>query len=382
MFLVVRLYLLLRELNMIIQIEPWIDDDELVQLKRVVDSTFVVEHKLTSEFEEMTKQLTGSTYAIALTNGTMALFAALKALGVGYGDEVIVPNLTFVATANAAILAGAKVSLCDVEQDTMMMNLAHAEKLITSKTKVIIPVHLYGQSMDMEAVVDFAKKRGLKVLEDAAQGVGVRFKGRHTGTFGDMGILSYYGNKTITCGEGGVVLTNSPELANYVYRLKNHGRDRKGTFIHEHIGFNFSFTEMQAAIGISQMNKLNQIIKRKKEIRDTYENELKNVIGLDSIPLDIRSTPVFWFTSFLVEKKERLIAFLAERGVQTRQFFYPLHKQPCYLNSNHVTNMHDDFPVSEHLYARGMSLPSAYSLSEEEQKLVISSIKEFYDYRN
>lgn len=367
---------------MIIQIEPWIDDDELVQLKRVVDSTFVVEHKLTSEFEEMTKQLTGSTYAIALTNGTMALFAALKALGVGYGDEVIVPNLTFVATANAAILAGAKVSLCDVEQDTMMMNLAHAEKLITSKTKVIIPVHLYGQSMDMEAVVDFAKKRGLKVLEDAAQGVGVRFKGRHTGTFGDMGILSYYGNKTITCGEGGVVLTNSPELANYVYRLKNHGRDRKGTFIHEHIGFNFSFTEMQAAIGISQMNKLNQIIKRKKEIRDTYENELKNVIGLDSIPLDIRSTPVFWFTSFLVEKKERLIAFLAERGVQTRQFFYPLHKQPCYLNSNHVTNMHDDFPVSEHLYARGMSLPSAYSLSEEEQKLVISSIKEFYDYRN
>jgi perosamine synthetase len=367
---------------MIAQIEPWIDDRELIELKRVINSTYVVEHELTKEFEDMTKELTGSKHAIALTNGTMALYASLIALGVESDDEVIVPNITFVATANAVILAGAKPVLCEVKEDTFTIDVNKAHKLITDKTKVIIPVHLYGQSADMDEVLSFSKKYDLKVLEDAAQGVGVKFNGKHTGTFGDIGILSYYGNKTITCGEGGIVLTDDDELAKKVYRLKNHGRDKKGTFIHDHIGFNFAFTEMQAAIGISQMKKLSAVIEKKQFIHDIYEDTLSGLDRFRIAYLDNRSTPVFWFTSFLTKDADEISEYLKAEDIQTRKFFYPLHLQPCYADKKHIKNIDDDFSISEKIYNKGISLPSSYNLSKANQQIVISKIKEFYENRN
>ena len=367
---------------MITQIEPWIDDRELKELKRVIESTFVVEHDLTKEFEQATKELTGSKHAIALTNGTMALFASLVALGVSSGDEVIVPNITFVATANAVILAGGTPVLCEIKEETYTIDITKAEGLITAKTKVIIPVHLYGQSADMDEVMEFAKKHGLKVLEDAAQGVGVKFNNKHTGTFGDIGILSYYGNKTITCGEGGVVLTDNDELAKKVYRLKNHGRDTKGTFIHDEIGFNFAFTEMQAAVGISQMKKLPAIIDRKKEIHDLYERQLSGLGRFKITYLDKRSTPVFWFTSFICEDVDELSAYLLESQIQTRRFFYPLHMQPCYSDKKYIKNIDDDFSISTKVYDKGISLPSSFLMSESDQLLVITKIWDFYENRN
>ena len=363
---------------MIIQIEPWIDDLELVELKRVIDSKYVSEHDLTKEFESMTKELTGAKHAIAYTNGTIALFASLVALGVSSGDEVIVPNITFISTANAVILAGATPVLCEVKEDTITIDVEKAKKLITAKTKVIIPVHLYGQSADMEQVMNLAKEYDLKVLEDAAQGVGVKFNNKHTGTFGDIGVLSFYANKTITCGEGGIVLTNDDELAKKVYRLKNHGRDTKGTFIHEHIGYNFSFTEMQAAIGISQMKKLPVIIGKKKKIHDLYEKELGELKRFRIAHLDKRSTSTFWFTSFMSEDSDELIKFLSKNEIQSRKFFYPLHLQPCYANKKHIKNIDDDFSLSEKIYNKGVSLPSAYTMSENDQYIVINKIKEFY----
>jgi len=368
--------------GLITQIEPWIDDKELIELQRVIDSTFVVEHKLTQEFEDMTKELTGAKHAVALTNGTMALFASLVALGIKSDDEVIIPNITFVATANAVILAGAIPVLCEVKSDTITIDVDKAKKLITAKTKAIIPVHLYGQSADMDQVMSLAKEFDLKVLEDAAQGVGVSFNNKHTGTFGDIGILSYYGNKTITCGEGGIVLTNDDELAKKVYRLKNHGRDVKGTFIHEYIGFNFSFTEMQAAIGISQMKKLPAIIERKKEIHDLYERELGGIKGFHIAFLDKRSTPVFWFTSFISEDVDELIGYLKKYEIQSRRFFYPLHLQPCYADKKYIKNIDDDFSISEEIYNKGISLPSSYLMSTSEQNIVINKIKDFYEDRN
>jgi len=367
---------------MITQIEPWIDEAELKELKRVVDSTFVVEHELTKEFENMTKKMTGAKHAIALTNGTMALYASLVALGIEPGDEVIIPNITFVATANAAILAGAKPVLCEVREDTFTIDIKKAINLITAKTKVIIPVHLYGQSADMNEVLSFAREYNLKVLEDAAQGVGVKFNGKHTGTFGDIGILSYYGNKTITCGEGGVVLTNDDELAKKVYRLKNHGRDAKGTFIHEYIGYNFAFTEMQAAIGIAQMKKLPAIIKKKQDIHHVYEKELANIDRFKIAYLDSRTTPVFWFTSFLSDDADTISEYLKKNGIQTRKFFYPLHLQPCYADKKYIKNIDDDFSISKKIYEKGISLPSSYNLSTAEQSIVIQKIKEFYENRN
>ena len=357
------------------QIEPWIDESELEQLKRVVDSTFVTENSLTKEFEQMIKDLTGSKYAISMTNGTAALYCCLKALNVGPGDEVIVPNITFVATSNAVIMTGATPVFCEIASDTFCIDPKKIESCISSKTKVIMPVHLYGQSADMKEICRIADNNNIKVIEDAAQGVGVMFEGKHTGTFGDLGILSFYGNKTITCGEGGVVLTDSKELRDECYRLKNHGRLAKGTFKHDHIGYNFSFTEMQAAIGISQLNKLERIIERKKQIHDVYLSKLEPLEGkLNSVFLDERSTPVWWFTSFLTDKKAQLKAFLLDKGIQTRDFFYPLHLQPCYEHMN-ITG---DFSLSEQIYNHGISLPSSYNLTNEEQEYIIRSIFEFY----
>lgn len=363
---------------MIIQIEPWINEQELLELKRVTDSTFVTEAALTKEFEEGIKTLTGAKHAIAMTNGTLALFCALKAVGIKPGDEVLVPDMTFIATANAVILAGAKPVFCDIENDTLGIDIDSAKQKISPRTKAIIPVHMYGQSARMEKVLEFAKMNGLKVVEDAAQGIGVKYNGKHVGTFGEVGILSFYGNKTITCGEGGIVLTNDPEIAKTCYRLKNHGRDTKGVFMHEHIGFNFSFTEMQAAVGIAQLKKLKQIISRKQEIRSIYENELAGIEDFQISKIDKNCTPVHWFTSYFTSKVEELQDALIKKEIQTRRFFYPLHLQPCYSNSELVVNS-EKLPTSLNIYNTGISLPSAYNLTSQDQQTVITEIKNFYN---
>jgi len=368
--------------SFITQVEPWIDKDELRELQRVIDSTFLVEHELTREFEEMTAQLTGAKHALAMCNGTMALFACLKALGIGPGDEVIVPNMTFVATANAVILAGAIPVLCEIREDTFCLDVERAARLVTDQTRAVLPVHLYGQSADLSALLAFAKRCKLKVVEDAAQGVGVKFEGKHVGTFGDMGILSYYGNKTITCGEGGIILCNDDELAKAAYRLKNHGRDQKGVFIHESIGFNFSFTELQAAVGISQMKKLPAILEKKRQIRERYLAELCDIKNLKALFIDPRCEPVFWFTSFLCEDAGELSGFLRENDIQTRRFFCPLHLQPCYADHKNIRVIDSDFAISESVYRRGLSLPSSFRLTWEEQSFVIEQIRRFYAGRD
>ena len=363
---------------MILQIEPWIDKEELVQLKRVVDSTFVTEAELTKEFEQMTKDLTGAQHAIAMTNGTVALYCGLKSLGIGEGDEVIVPDLTFIASANAIIMAGATPVLCDIYDDTFCINVEEAEKLITKNTKAIMPVHLYGQSADMIKIMDLASSYNLNVIEDAAQGVGVKFTNKHVGTFGDLGVLSYYGNKTITTGEGGMLITNNDYIAEKCYRLKNHGRLKKGTFVHNEIGFNFSFTEMQAAIGISQMNKLPMVIKKKRQIQIEYNKKLSGLDQFSPVSVDERTSPVFWFTSFLCEKIDKLTRHLNESNIQTRRFFYPLHLQPCYQNSNVSIIMEEEYPVTDYAYNKGISLPSSCSLNKITQTEIIDKIKSFY----
>ena len=366
---------------MILQIEPWIDQAELDELKKVIDSSFVTEGAMTAQFEEMCKKLTGSRHAVAMTNGSLALYACLKALNIGSGDEVIVPDLTFIASANAVIMAGALPVFCDILPDSLCMDVESARTRITPRTKAIMPVHLYGQSADMKAIMKLASEHGLKVLEDAAQGVGVRFLGQHVGTFGEMGILSFYGNKTITCGEGGIVLTNNDSLATACYRLKNHGRARKGVFIHEEIGYNFSFTEMQAAIGVAQMKKLPLIMQRKQAIRDRYVSELEDIPVLTPCPIDPRTEPVFWFTSFFSNERENIAAWLLDNHIQTRQFFYPLHLQTCYQKETAITLANPGpFPVTEDVYHRGLSLPSSYLLTEEQQSIVIEKIKVFYKH--
>jgi perosamine synthetase len=360
----------------ILQIEPWIDQAEMEQLKRVIDSTFLTESKLTQEFEQLLSTYTGAKHVIAVANGSMALYASLLALGIGPGDEVIVPNFTFVASCNAILLTGAKPVFCEVDPHTFCIDPACIEPLITVNTKAIMPVHLYGQSADMSALSRLAQAHGLRLIEDAAQGIGVQFEGQHVGLQSDLATISFYGNKTITCGEGGIVMTQDKALADKVYRLKNHGRSKRGTFIHEEIGYNFSITEMQAAIGIAQMHKLPAIIERKQQIYDRYLTELSDLPDFEAVYIDPRCRPVFWFTSYLSPRRAELEAYLQQQQIQTRKFFCPLHMQPCYQG---MIDRSLSFPVSEYIYERGISLPSAYSLTDEQQDYVIDCIRHFFE---
>lgn len=361
---------------MIPQIQPWIDQEELSEITKVIKSTQVTEGSETRLFEELTKELTGSKYAIAYSNGTNALFAALVAIGVGPGDEVIVPNLTFIASANAVIMAGATPVFADVDRATFNISLETLIPCVTSKTKAVMPVHLYGQAVEMSPILDFCRKEDIHVIEDAAQGVGVRYRGNHVGTLGEIGILSYYGNKTITCAEGGIVLTNDLELANKVYAFKNHGRMQKGIFTHDSIGFNFAFTEMQAAIGVAQMGKLVRILEKKNRILNYYRSSLADVAEIEWPHISESTTNyVPWFSSIQVSDPASLASHLIKHEIGSRRFFLPLHLQPCYKG---LFEYKSDFSNSLHVYNTALSLPSSYGITESELETVAKAVREFY----
>ncbi len=361
----------------IIQVEPWIDQNELIQLQRIIETTYVTESHLTKEFEELTKKYTNSNFATAVCNGTAGLFCALKALNIKEDDEVLIPNITFIASATPVILAGAKIRLIDVDPKTACIDINSLKKNINSNTRVIMPVHLYGISCDMEEILKIAKKHKLLILEDASQGVGVKYQNKHVGTFGDFGVLSYYGNKTITTGEGGVVLSKNKELIDKVYQLKNHGRMTKGTFIHDSIGWNFSFTEMQAAIGISQMQKLEKIIERKLNLYNKYLNaiENKNII-LKGVPKETTNA-VHWFSNVFIENAEDLKEYLKVHSIPSRRVFYPLNLQPCLINSSNVVNINDEFPGSMKAYEKILSLPSSILMNEAQFEYIAEFLNKY-----
>jgi perosamine synthetase len=355
------------------QIEPWIDDDEWRELEKVIRSTFITENSATRLFESGIRELTGAKHAVAMANGTMALFSILRVAGIGAGDEVIVPDMTFVATANAVILTGATPVVCDVRADTFCIDVDKAEKLVTPRTKAIIPVHLYGLAAELDGLREFCGRRELLLIEDAAQGVGVRYKGQHVGTFGQAGMLSFYGNKTMTTGEGGIVLTDDDRIAAECYKLKNHGRPVKGIFVHESVGFNFSFTDLQAAVGIAQLAKLPRIIANKAAIRDHYRQALDGVGDLEFQSVPDHTDPVYWFTNIYTDHADDLGAFLADRGVGTRRFFYPLHRQPCYSDRDLPT-----CPVSNAGYERALSLPSTATITADQLEGVTANVVAFF----
>lgn len=366
-------------MDFIPQIQPWIDKDDLQEIQKVIASTFVSENEATRQFEKMIQDFTGAKHVIAYANGTLALAAALMVLGVKPGDEVIVPDMTFIATANAVILAGATPVFCDIEEKGWQISLKEIQLKITSKTKGIIPVHLYGVSSEMNSILALAKKHNLFVLEDAAESIGTTYNGKHVGTLGEVGMISFYANKIITTAEGAVLLTNDENLAKELYKIKNHGREKKGIFVHESIGYNFSFSDLHAALGISQMKKLPLILKKKAEIWNNYYEAFKNVPEIFMYRTPENISPVYWFTNIEVDDAEALENFLKSAKIGSRRFFYPLHMQPCYqLREAQALSDSDAFSNSSAVYKRGLSLPSSYSLNPEQQNYVISKVLEFF----
>jgi perosamine synthetase len=352
--------------------EPDLRGNERKYVMDCVDSTWISSlGKYITEFEGKFSSYCGSGYGVSVCNGTVALQLALAALGVGKGDEVIVPDLTFIATANAVTYTGAKPVFVDADKKTWNMDTGRIKEKITGKTKAIIPVHLYGHPCDMDPILELAKKHNLFVIEDAAEAHGAEYNGKKVGSFGDVGCFSFYGNKILTTGEGGICITNDEKLAERMRFLKDHGMTRPHYF-HPEIGFNFRMTNIQAAIGLAQLERIDNIIATKIKHAKLYHELLGKTEGITFQPEEHYAKSVFWLHSLLVEgnfrcSRDDLMKELKEAGIDSRPFFIPMHELPPYKS--------EGFPAASELSRKGINLPSSTLLSEEDIRRVCEVIK-------
>lgn len=285
-----------------------------------------------TRFENDFASYCGVKHGVAVSNGTVAIHLALVALGVGPGDEVIVPNLTFAATINTVLHAGATPVIVDVEKDSWCIDPAEIEKAITSRTKAIIPVHVYGQPCDMDRIMEIAKRHKLYVVEDAAEAHGASYKGKKVGSFGDISTFSFFGNKIVTTGEGGMCITNSDELNERMRVLRDHGMSKQKRYWHDVVGYNYRMTNLQAAIGCAQLERIGQIIADRAAIEAGYVEHLKDFEALEWQKNFPDRQRVTWLVSLTVSGMDRdpLLDSLRNHGVDIRPFFYPLSTMPVY----------------------------------------------------
>jgi len=326
------------------------------------------------EFERLVAAAGGKRHGVATCNGTVALHLALAALGIGPGDEVIVPTLTFVATANAVTYCGAKPVFADCTPDTWCLSVESAARLITRRSRAIIPVHLYGHPCDMEAMRAFADEHGLWIVEDAAEAIGASFAGKPIGSFGVASTFSFFGNKTISTGEGGMVVTDDDELAHRLRLLRGQGMEPTRRYWHSNIGYNYRMTNLAAAIGVAQMERADALIGNRRVIAGWYSDRLAGTPGI-SLPVERdRALNTYWMFSVLVECPEvrgNVMAELAQRGIETRPFFYPIQEFPMYRG--HKTDR--GCPMAANVSYRGLSLPTASYLTEQDVDLIATEFK-------
>ncbi len=358
---------------------PMLNGNELVYLTECIQTNWISSQgKYVSKFEKLFSEFHNSYTALAVSNGTVALHLALETLGIGKGDEVIVPNLTFAASINAVIYTGAKPVLVDVEERTLNIDVTKIEALITEKTKAIMPVHLYGQPCEMDVVQSIANKHRLYIIEDCAEALGSKYKGQNIGSFGDASTFSFFGNKTITTGEGGMVLFKNPKHHIKASLLRDHGMSKEKRYWHDVVGYNYRLTNIQAAIGVAQFEKLDVFLKVKKEIAKKYDNILSKYSFFKIPKRDENIENTYWLYTFLIDenapfKREEFMKILNNKGIDTRPVFYPLHVMPPYKK---YTN-NDNYPVSLKVSSTGVSLPTSANLSILEVDYICNNINEF-----
>jgi perosamine synthetase len=319
------------------------------------------------KFEETFSSYSDCEYGVTVSNGTVALHVALVALGIGKGDEVIIPDLTFAATINAVLHANATPVIVDIEDQSWCIDPGEIEKSITSKTKAIIPVHLYGQVCDMDSIMNLAKQYSLKVIEDCAEAHGAMFKGNKVGSFGDIGCFSFYGNKVITTGEGGMCVTNSTELNDKLRLLRDHGMSKTRRYYHDVVGYNYRMTNLQAAIGLAQLERIDEIHKN----RFLYEKLYRRIMSDSNFEFqqDLKNRKrITWLVCLLVDNNERdiLIEQLKDNGIDARPFFYLLSDMDIYKKYSHAVNS-----SAKKISSCGINLPTYESLKSLEQIEVI-----------
>lgn len=327
-------------------------------------------------FEQAFAEYCGTAHAVSCSNGTTALHLALLALGVQPGDEVIVPTLTYVATANAVAYCGATPVFVDAEAATWNMDPGQIEALITERTKGIIVVHLFGHPVDMDPILEVARRRGLFVLEDAAEAHGAEYKGRRVGAIGDAATFSFFGNKIITTGEGGMITTNDARLAGEMRRLKNHGMDPHRKYWFETVGYNYRLTNVASAIGLAQLERIDWHLEEREKIAAWYREELAGVPGLSWQAEMPWAKHVWWLFTVVVDETIPLgrfdvLAGLTARGIEGRQIVYPIHQLPPYQRPDHRGR----FPVSERVVDRGIHLPTWSGLTRDQIVQVCDGVK-------
>jgi len=347
---------------------------ELELLREVIESNYLNDGAVTERFERAVADRVGSKHAVAVTSGTTAIFLALVAAGVRAGDEVVVPDVTFIATANAVRLAGATPVLADVDERTLTLDPVAFERAITSRTRAVVPVHVSGRAADMAGIAKIAQKRGIAVVEDAAEAFISRVDGRALGTIGVAGCLSFSPNKSITTGQGGIVLTDDDGLAGRVRALKDQGRPVKGTGgddLHPTVGFNFKFTNLQAAIGLAQLQVLDARLERQRRIYAIYAKALAGVPGIRLPGFDLAHGETPLWTDAVVDRRDDLDRWLGDRAMGCRRFWFPIHTQAPYRRGD------AEFPVATRVAPKALWLPSAFTITDDNVAMVCESIVAF-----
>jgi perosamine synthetase len=353
--------------------EPYMKGKELEYLTDCIKSNWISSiGKYVNQFEEMFAQFCGTTYAVTTSSGTSALHLALTALGICEDDEVILPDLTFVASANAVKYCGAKPVFIDVDKKTWNIDTKKIEEKVTKKTKAIMAVHLYGLPCDMESIIKIAQRYNLRVIEDASEAHGAEYKNIRVGSFGDAGVFSFYGNKIITTGEGGMVTTNNKNVFEKLKLLRDHAMSKTKRYWHYVVGFNYRMTNLQAAIGVAQMEQIDQFIEKKIDNAEAYNSLLGKIRGITLPPETDECKNVYWMYSVLIEDdfglhRDEVIKRLRKKGIDTRPFFYPLHQLPMYKTRF-------NYPVTTELSRKGINLPSSITLTETDIRTVCAAL--------
>jgi len=355
--------------------EPLFEGNELKYLSDCIETGWISSvGRYVKRFENEFARYIGCKYGVAVHTGTAALHLALAVVGIGPGDEVIIPTLTFAATANAVIYNGAKPILVDVEEDTWNLDPDLIEKKISERTKAIIPVHLYGHPCDMDRIIRIAEKYEIPVIEDAAEAHGAEYKGNKIGSMGSIGCFSFFGNKIITTGEGGICVCNDSTMVERIEKLRDHGMAKDRKYWHDEIGYNYRMTNLQAAVGTAQLEKINTFVDRKREIAQLYNSCLSEVSGL-VLPIEKQwAKNVYWLYTILLKKdvfplsRDDLVSSFREKGIETRPVFHPLHEMPPYRQK-------EAFPIAEKISAAGISLPSSVNLKDGDIRYICETMK-------
>lgn len=355
---------------------PVFNGNEKQYLMECIDTGWVSANgRFITEFEEKFAKYCGCQYAISCSNGTVSLHLILLAMGIGVGDEVIMPSLTYIATANTVRYCGATPIFVDSEEDTFNIDPLKIEEKITSRTKAIMPVHLYGLPANMKAIHEISQKYNIPIIEDAAEAHGAEYDGKKVGSFGLASSFSFFGNKVITSGEGGMIVTNNKELYEKMKLLKGQAVCPNKKYWHVEVGYNYRMTNMQAAVGLGQLENIDWHINQRERIAKLYEKYLKKLekyVKLQFVPENCKQT--YWMNNIILQdnvKKERdqVMEEMEKNGIEMRPVFYPMHVMPPYLDNT------ISCPVAEKLASRGISLPSHALLTEEDIRYICDSLQ-------